>query len=75
MITYSVTRKFIVGVAAIVLVSLFTAKFLRDIDQLRIPLILIAAAGLLFFFVYAICFPTYFGCFIKVVESHTGFDL
>lgn len=51
------------------------AKLLRDMDQLRTPLALIGVAGIIFMFMYAICFPTYFGYFIKVVETETGFDL
>lgn len=59
----------------ITIVSLFAAWFVRDIDQLRIPLLLITVAGMLFMFVYAVCFPTYFGYFIRVTQTDRGFDL
>ncbi|MGN7783561.1 hypothetical protein ACTJIJ_03505 [Niabella sp. 22666] len=75
MITYSTTHKFILGVAALTIASLVAAKCAKDMDQLRIALIIIAAAGIVFMFVYAVCFPTYFGYFIKVVETEMGFDL
>ena len=75
MITYSTTRKVILGVAAITIVSLFASWFARDIAPLRIPLVLITAAGMLFMFVHAVFFPAYFGRFIRVTEADTGFNL
>lgn len=75
MITYSTTHKFILGVAALTIVSLVAAKCAKDMDQLRIALIIIAAAGIVFMFIYAVCFPTYLGYFIRVTETDAGFNL
>ncbi|MGE9310686.1 hypothetical protein ACLOAU_03545 [Niabella sp. CJ426] len=75
MITYSTTHKFILGVAALTIASLVAAKCAKDMDQLRIALIIIAAAGIVFMFIYAVCFPTSLGYFIRVTETDAGFNL
>ncbi|MCH5716854.1 hypothetical protein [Niabella hibiscisoli] len=75
MITYSTTNKVFLGVAAITVLSLVASWFVRDIDQLREPLVLITAACLLFMFVYAVFFPAYWGYFIRVTKTDIGFNL
>ena len=75
MITYSTTRKVFLGAAVITLVSLVASWFVRGIDQIRIPFVLITIAGLVFMFVYAVFFPAYFGYFIRVTETDKGFNL
>ncbi|MCH5683042.1 hypothetical protein LWM68_01335 [Niabella sp. W65] len=75
MITYSTTHKLSLGVAAIAVVSLVASWFVRDIDQLRIPFVLVTVAGMVFMFVHAVFFPAYFGRFIRVTETDAGFNL
>jgi hypothetical protein len=75
MISYSTTHKLSLGVAAIAVVSLVASWFVRDIDQLRIPFVLVAVAGMVFMFVHAVFFPAYFGRFIRVTETDAGFNL
>jgi len=57
------------------MISLFASWFVKDIDQLRIPLLLITIACLLFMFCYAVFFPAYWGYFMRVIETEAGFDL